>query len=102
MRFIARRVPAMFFHAVLVLLSVSAIIPAPAAAQLSKPEFVPAVQTIAPPRDIAFPGVMRLTVDASDRIQGVFKITQIIPVPRPNDPALPAMAARQSRPARRD
>lgn len=33
-------------------------------------------------RDVAFPGTMQLKVDATDTTQGIFRVTQTIPVPR--------------------
>jgi predicted metalloprotease with PDZ domain len=47
---------------------------------LSKPQYVAPQDTIPAPRDIAYPGTMTLTVDASDPAQGIFHVTQTIPV----------------------
>ncbi|WP_417591100.1 M61 family metallopeptidase [Parasphingorhabdus sp.] len=49
-------------------------------ARLSKPSYVPPQQTIPAPQDITYPGTMTLTVDARDHDQGIFRITQTIPV----------------------
>jgi predicted metalloprotease with PDZ domain len=63
---------------------------APALAQLvpaqnSKPEPTPKVDTIPPPRDVAYPGTMQLTVDASDVTRAIFRIHQHVPVPAAGD-----------------
>ncbi len=58
-------------------------ISAPAAAMpdnLSKPEYVAPQDTIPAPQDIAYPGTMQLQVDARDHDQGIFRVTQTIPV----------------------
>ena len=47
---------------------------------LSKPSYVPPQETIPAPQDIAYPGTMTLTVDARDHDQGIFRVTQTIPV----------------------
>lgn len=47
---------------------------------LSKPTYVPAKDTISQAQDIPYPGTMQLEVDARDNVQGIFRITQIIPV----------------------
>ena len=61
-----------------------------AAAQLvppqnSRPEPTAKVDTIPPARDVAFPGTMQLTVDASDVTRAIFKIHQHVPVPAAGD-----------------
>lgn len=50
---------------------------------LSKPSYVAPVDEIPAPQDIAYPGTMQLTVDATNNRQGIFKITQTIPVAKP-------------------
>jgi predicted metalloprotease with PDZ domain len=59
---------------------------APALAQVpagnTAPQPVPYVDTIPAARDIAFPGVMTLDVDATDTVSGIFRVKQTIPVPR--------------------
>ena len=47
---------------------------------LSKPTYVAPQETIPAPQDIAYPGTMILQVDARDHDQGIFRITQTIPV----------------------
>ena len=54
---------------------------APLSAQNSAPQPLPIVSTIPVARDIAFPGTMRLHVDATDIDQHVFRVRQTIPVP---------------------
>jgi predicted metalloprotease with PDZ domain len=49
-------------------------------AQNSAPEALPVVDTIPPARDIAWPGVLILSVDASDVTRGIFVISETIPV----------------------
>ena len=53
--------------------------------QNSKPQPTSKVDHIAPARDIAYPGTIQLTVDASDVTRGIFKIRQHVPVPGPGD-----------------
>ena len=47
---------------------------------LSKPDYVPPQETISAPQDIAYPGTMTLAVDATNHEQGIFRVTQTIPV----------------------
>ncbi|GAB5487428.1 MAG: M61 family metallopeptidase [Parasphingorhabdus sp.] len=47
---------------------------------LSKPSYEAPAQTIPVAQDIPYPGTMELVVDARDNEQGVFNITQTIPV----------------------
>ena len=47
----------------------------------SAPQPVPFVDRIPAPRDVRFPGTIRLAVDASDTRQGIFRVTETIPVP---------------------
>ena len=47
---------------------------------LSKPQYIAPQDTIPAPQDIAYPGTMQLEVDARDHDQGIFRITQTIPV----------------------
>ena len=53
--------------------------------QNSKPVPTAKIDTIPAARDIAFPGTMQLTVDASDVTRGIFRIHQTVPVPGPGD-----------------
>ena len=53
----------------------------PALAQdLSKPQPVPFVDTIPPPTDTPYPGTVRIDVDATDTVQGIFRVKETIPV----------------------
>jgi len=59
----------------------------PAAAQTtdapsgtSMPQPTPLVDTIPPPRDIAYKGVIKLAVDATDVVHGIFDVAETIPV----------------------
>ncbi|MEH6757058.1 MAG: peptidase M61 [Parasphingorhabdus sp.] len=47
---------------------------------LSKPTYVAPEDMIPKAQDIPYPGTMRLEVDARDNEQGIFRITQVIPV----------------------
>lgn len=53
--------------------------------QNSKPQPTSKVDHIAPARDIAYPGTIQLTVDASDVQRGIFNIHEHVPVPGPGD-----------------
>ncbi|HET7316244.1 MAG TPA: peptidase M61, partial [Sphingomicrobium sp.] len=53
--------------------------------QNSKPLATAKIDTIPAPKDIAYPGTMQLTVDASDVTRAIFKIHQHVPVPGPGD-----------------
>jgi predicted metalloprotease with PDZ domain len=48
--------------------------------QNSKPQPTPKVDRIPPARDVAYPGTIQLTVDASDVTRGIFKIHEHVPV----------------------
>ncbi|MGE4429952.1 MAG: M61 family metallopeptidase [Sphingobium sp.] len=50
------------------------------APQNSAPTLQPLVDTVPAPRDIAYPGTMTLTVDASDTRQNIWRVKQVIPV----------------------
>ncbi len=58
-----------------------ALVAVPAIAQNSAPQPVPIVDIVPPARDIAFPGVMTLDVDATDIDRAIFAMKQTIPVP---------------------
>ncbi|WP_321326732.1 peptidase M61 [uncultured Parasphingorhabdus sp.] len=47
---------------------------------LSKPDYVAPQDSIPAPQDIPYPGTMTLTVDARDHEQGIFRVSQTIPV----------------------
>ena len=63
------------------LLLVSALIAVPALAQRSLPQPLPIVDALPAARDVPFPGTLRLHVDATDTVRGVFKVEETIPVP---------------------
>src|SRR4051794_19958319 len=75
--------------ALVVLLVSSSLIGAPVRAQAppqnSRPEATAKTDTIPAPRDIAYPGTLQLTVDASDVTRGIFRVHQHVPVPGPGD-----------------
>ncbi len=49
-------------------------------AQNSAPEAQPIADTIPPARDVAWPGVITISVDASDNARGVFRVSETLPV----------------------
>lgn len=51
----------------------------------SAPVAVSAERTVPPPRDVPYPGVIGLNIDASDLDRAVFRVTQTIPVPPGDD-----------------
>ncbi|HEY7006995.1 MAG TPA: peptidase M61, partial [Sphingomicrobium sp.] len=53
--------------------------------QNSKPEPTPKTDTIPSPRDVAYPGTMQLTVDASDNTRAIFRIHQHVPIAAAGD-----------------
>ncbi len=59
------------------------LVPLWAIAQNSEPAAQPIVDTIPPTRDVAWPGVINLLVDASDNIRGIFRVRETIPVSAP-------------------
>ncbi|GLT02293.1 peptidase M61 [Sphingobium jiangsuense] len=54
--------------------------PQTAATRNSAPVMQPIVDTVPAPRDIPYPGTMSLTVDASDTMQNIWRVRQVIPV----------------------
>lgn len=64
-----------------ILLLASALITAPVVAQRSMPQPLPIVDALPTARDAPFPGTLRLHVDATDTVRGVFRVEQTIPVP---------------------
>jgi hypothetical protein len=50
------------------------------AAPNSAPQALPIAETIPAPRDIAWPGPLRLAVDAANVTQGIFRVAETIPV----------------------
>src|SRR4051794_27543771 len=76
-------------QAAVVLIVLSALTSA-AAAQIApplntRPQAIPKVDVIPAPRDVAYPGTIQLTVDASDVTRGIFKVHERVPVPAPGD-----------------
>src|SRR3954470_631200 len=53
--------------------------------QNSRPAATAKIDTIPAPRDVAYPGTIQLTVDASDVTRGIFKVSEHVPVPGPGD-----------------
>src|SRR5690242_244718 len=53
--------------------------------QNSRPEPTAKVDTIPAARDVAYPGTIQLTVDASDVTRAIFKIHEHVPVPGAGD-----------------
>lgn len=64
---------------------------------LSKPTYTAPEDTIPAPRDKPYPGTMRLLVDARDNRQGVFQVTQTIPVDPTIYPVVPANPAKPAK-----
>ncbi|OYZ16833.1 MAG: peptidase M61 [Sphingomonadales bacterium 28-64-96] len=62
------------------LLLASALIAAPALAQRSLPQPLPIVDAVSAAKDVPFPGTLRLHVDTTDTLHGVFKVEETIPV----------------------
>ena len=61
-----------------------------AAAQLvpplnTRPPATPKIDTIPPARDVAYPGTIQLTVDASDVTRAIFRVHEHVPVPHAGD-----------------
>jgi predicted metalloprotease with PDZ domain len=52
----------------------------PALAQNSAPQPIPIVDTIPAARDIPYPGTIKLDVDATDTMRGIFQVHEVIPV----------------------
>jgi len=59
------------------------LLPLIACAQNSAPLAQPIVDTIPPARDVAWPGVINLSVDASDVTRGIFNVSETIPIAAP-------------------
>ena len=65
-------------------LALSLLLVTPASGQAierSAPVATPLPPAIPPARDVPFPGSMTLDIDATDLARGVYRVTQIIPVP---------------------
>src|SRR3546814_14598158 len=72
--------PAAFLAACLVLFTPLTAIAQDSPAHNSTPATHPVTDTIPVAQDILYPGTTRLTVDASDTLQNILKIRNIIPV----------------------
>ncbi|MGN6057772.1 MAG: M61 family metallopeptidase, partial [Sphingomicrobium sp.] len=57
----------------------------PAPQQNSRPEPTAKVDTIPAARDMAYPGTIQLTVDATDVTRAIFRVHEHVPVPAPGD-----------------
>src|SRR5690348_11160813 len=53
--------------------------------QNSKPAATAKADTIPAPRDVAYPGTIQLTVDATDVTRAIFKVHEHVPVSGPGD-----------------
>ena len=62
-----------------------ALLAFPAAAQIgtARPEPLPIAEAMPAPRDVAYPGTLRLEVDASDTSRGVYRVVETVPVAGP-------------------
>ncbi len=64
-------------------LTLALVLATPAAAQdvpRSAPTAIEIIDTIPPPRDVAYPGTLGLDIDATDLTRAVFRVTETIPV----------------------
>src|SRR3954452_15395345 len=57
----------------------------PVPPQNSRPAATAKTDTISAPRDVAYPGTIQLTVDASDVTRAIFRVHEHVPVPGPDD-----------------
>lgn len=76
-----RRVALAILLASFVATSVSAQVPP----QNSRPAATPKTDAIPAPRDVAYPGTIQLTVDASDVTRAIFRVHEHVPVAAPGD-----------------
>jgi predicted metalloprotease with PDZ domain len=65
----------------LLLLTALLSIPAHAQTPRSAPQPLPILNTIPAPKDTPYPGTTRINVDATDTVQGIFKVEQTLPLP---------------------
>ena len=76
-------------RAALAILLLSSCLASGAIAQIlpqnSKPSATPKIDTIGVPRDVAYPGTLQLTVDASDVTRAIFKVHEHVPVEAAGD-----------------
>jgi predicted metalloprotease with PDZ domain len=63
--------------------ALAAAVPASAQIETSRPQPLPASNVIPAPRDTAFPGTIRIEVDARDNRRGIFRVVETIPVEGP-------------------
>src|SRR5438270_10720764 len=76
-------------HVALALI-LSTCVSAMAAAQIvpplnTRPQPTPKIDRIPPPRDVAYPGTIQLTVDASDVTRAIFRVHERVPVAQAGD-----------------
>ena len=74
------RVPSFAFFASALLASVAVAQTNGASTGTSQPNPLPIVDTVPQPRDIAYPGTIKLAVDATDIAHRIFRIEEQIPV----------------------
>jgi len=69
----------------LALLAATALVAIPAAAQVGTaiPQPLPYEAALPTPRDIPYPGTLRIEIDASDTSRGIYRVTETIPVAGP-------------------
>ncbi|PKB19276.1 glycyl aminopeptidase [Novosphingobium kunmingense] len=65
---------------VALLLTSATLISSPARAANSAPLAVPIAQTVPDAKDVPYPGTIKLDIDASDTVRGVYRVTETIPV----------------------
>jgi predicted metalloprotease with PDZ domain len=70
---------------VILLASVAAFASAQVPPQNSRPAVTPKTDAIPAPRDVAYPGTIQLTVDASDVTRAIFRVHEHVPVAAPGD-----------------
>ncbi|HEY2069042.1 MAG TPA: hypothetical protein VGG48_05770 [Rhizomicrobium sp.] len=64
-------------------LCVAAVLSAAAYAQEQQPQPLPMPAAIPAPQDVAYPGTIRLAVDATDTQRGIFRVHETIPLAHP-------------------
>ena len=69
----------------LALLAATALVAIPAAAQVGTaiPQPLPYEAALPTPRDIPYPGTLKLEIDASDTSRGIYRVVETIPVAGP-------------------
>jgi len=63
--------------------AVALAVPAIAQIETSRPQPLPAANAVPAARDVAFPGTIRIEVDATDNRRGIFRIVETVPVRGP-------------------